>query len=279
MAIDARQLRARGAYEARVPLKTLVDDADQIEKILLGITARRWKFRVLAGAAVLAGLAILIVSAALSMGPLAFGGLLVFVFGVVVFVYSFFDGAALIKSRDRVLIMKDLPKTLQPDADPRSAFSVLLELKSQPKLVSEEAWAARTNGKQRLFEEEVLSLEGKLLDGTVLTETVTELTRKRSFVNRNRKSKTKIRKRYLATVRFTYPGDVYSDARPAWTALQEEIRVPESATLRDTRVTEKAIIVKSVVILREDVAQTCAMMSLGAYRVLNLARRVAAGQS
>jgi len=55
--------------------------------------------------------------------------------------------------------------------------------------------------------------------------------------------------------------------------------VPESATLRDTRVTEKAIIVKSVVILREDVAQTCAMMSLGAYRVLNLARRVAAGQS
>ncbi len=279
MAIDARQLRARGAYEARVPLKTLLDDVDQIGKLLEEITARRRKFRVFAGISVLAGLVSLMVSGVVASGAAAFCGLLAFVFGVILFIYSFVDGAGLLKCRDRVVILKDLSKTLQPDADPRSPFSVLLILKSQPKLVSEEAWLARNNGKQRSFEEEFLSLEGKLLDGTVLTGSVEELTRKRTFVNRNRKSKTKIRKRYLATLRFAYPDDVYGDARPAWTALQEEVRVPESATLRDTRVTEKAIVVKGVVVLKEDVVQTCAMMSLGAYRVLNLARRVAAGRS
>jgi hypothetical protein len=117
-----------------------------------------------------------------------------------------------------------------------------------------------------------------LLDGTVLTETVKELTRKRTYVNQNRKSKTKIRQRYLATLRFVYPDDMYGDARPACAALQEAIRVPASATLRDRRVTEKAIVVKAVAVLTEDVVRTSAMLSLGVYRILNLARRVAAGR-
>ena len=205
-----------------------------------------------------------------------FSRLLAFFFGVILFIYSF-AGGRLIKSRDRVVMLKGLSGTLQPDADPQSPFSVRLALKRRPKLVRTEAWLARTKGKQDFLEEEFLSLEGKLLDGTLLTETVKELTRKRTYVNRNRKSKTKIRKRYLAILRCAYPDKVYGDARPAYAALQEEIRVPGSATVRDERVTEKAVVVKAVIMLNEDVVQTVAMLSLGVYRILNLARRVGAG--
>ena len=78
-------------------------------------------------------------------------------------------------------------------------------------------------------------------------------------------------------LRFSYPDAVYGDARPAYEALHEEIRLPGSATLRDTRVTEKAIVVKAMVMLKEDLDQTMAMLSLGVYRILNLARRVGCG--
>lgn len=274
--IDAKQLQARGVYEARAPLRTLFDDINQIGRMLEEMAAFRRKIRLIAGASILAGLASLFTSGVLSNKALAFLGLLALLFGVILFVYSFFDGG-LLKCRERVAMMKDLSKSLQPDADLRSFFSVRLALKRQPQLVSEEAWLARKNGKQRLFEDEFLSLEGKLLDGTAVTETVKELTRKRSYVNQNRKSKTKVRQRYLATLRFVYPDDMYGDARPACAALHEAIRVPGSATLRDTRVTEKAIVVKAVVSRQEDVVRTSAMLSLGVYRILNLARRVAAG--
>jgi hypothetical protein len=277
MVIDAKQLRARGAYDARVPLRTLFDDIDQIGRMLEEMAALRKRIRLIAGVSILAGLASVFTSGVLSNKGLAFFGLLALVFGVILFVYSFID-RGLLKCRDRVAMMKDLSKSLQPDTDLRSVFAVRLALKRQPQLVSEEAWLARNKGKQRFFEEEFLSLEGELLDGTVLTETVKELTRKRTYVNQNRKSKTKIRQRYLATLRFVYPDDMYGDARPACAALQEAIRVPASATLRDRRVTEKAIVVKAVAVLTEDVVRTSAMLSLGVYRILNLARRVAAGR-
>jgi hypothetical protein len=277
MVIDAKQLRARGAYDARVPLRTLFDDIDQIGRMLEEMAALRKRIRLIAGVSILAGLASVFTSGVLSNKGLAFFGLLALVFGVILFVYSFID-RGLLKCRDRVAMMKDLSKSLQPDTDLRSVFAVRLALKRQPQLVSEEAWLARNKAKQRFFEEEFLSLEGELLDGTVLTETVKELTRKRTYVNQNRKSKTKIRQRYLATLRFVYPDDMYGDARPACAALQEAIRVPASATLRDRRVTEKAIVVKAVAVLTEDVVRTSAMLSLGVYRILNLARRVAAGR-
>jgi len=79
---------------------------------------------------------------------------------------------------------------------------VRLAIKSRPKTIRTEAWSQRAKGKQQFMEEDFLSLEGELLDGTVLTETVTELIRKRTFVNSRRKSKTKIRHSYLATLRF-----------------------------------------------------------------------------
>jgi len=277
MAIDARQLQARGVYETRASLGTLFQDLDQIEKLFEEITAFRKKIRLVGALSALAGLAFAIAGSNLRSTALAFCAILAFVFFVVLLIYSFIYGRKLLKHRDRLAVFRDLAKSLQHDADLRSPFSVMLALASQAKLVREEAWLARKNGKERFFEETFLSLAGELVDGTALTETVTEFTRKRTYKNPRGKVKTKTRSRYLATVRFAYPNDVYGDAQPASAALNEEILLPAFATLRDTRVTDKAIVVKALVTRKEDVAQTCAMMSLGAYRILNLARRVAAG--
>jgi len=272
MASDVKQIRTRGAYEAQVPLRTLLEDAGRIERTLDQLAVRRKTLRILAGVAVLAGVVLFMVS----NGLLEFCAVLVLLGGVALFIYSFIDGAALLKGRDRVAVMKGLSEKLQPDAGAQSLFSVRLTLKSQPKVVRTEPCPKRPKGRQQFLEEDFLTLEGKLLDGTVITETVKELTRKRTFLNSNRKSKTKIRRRYLATLRFVYPQRLYGDARPASAALNEQIRLPGCATLRGTRVTEKAIVVKAMVDSKDHLAQTTTMLSLGAYRILNLARRLAA---
>ena len=275
--VSEAELRTRGVYEAKVPLTALLDDASHLSQMLDKIVARRKLFRWISGAAVLAGIVSIIASNGLSNVMLTFGGYAAVFFGVILFIYSFFYQSALADGRDRVVIMKGLSEKLQPDADARSLFAVRLAIKKQPKLIRKEGWSKRPKGQQQFLENDILSLEGKLLDGTVLTETVKELTRIRSYVNSRSKSKTKIRHRYLAALRFTYPQVVYGDARPACEALHEEIRLPGCATLRGTRVTEKAIVVKAIVDKKDDLAQTTAMLSLGAYRILNLARRVAAG--
>ena len=175
----------------------------------------------------------------------------------------------------RYELLKNLFDVLQRDADQRSSFSVKLALKPQPALLREEPWPDRKNGKQKFFEEDYLSIEGELLDGTVLSENLTELTRKRSFTNPRGKSKTKTRSRYILALKFRYPNDVYADARPAHQALHEQIRVPSTAIVRETRVDEKAITVKSMVTIEQEIVQATTMTCLGAYRILNLARRMA----
>ena len=221
------------------------------------------------------GIVLAIGAGVVGINFLAFLAFLAFTTGVGLFIYSFVYGRAMHGHQSRCQLLKDLFKVHQQDADPRSPFSVRLAMKSQPTLVKEEPWADRKNGKQKFFQEDYLSIEGELLDGTVLSENLTELTRKRSFTNPRGKSKTKTRSRYILALKFRYPNDLYKDARPAQQALHEGIRVPPSANVRDTRVDEKAITVKSMVKDEKEIVQTTAMTCLGAYRILNLARRLA----
>ena len=273
MAIDAKRLQANGIYESRGPVAALFQDFDHIEAVLRDIAAFKRKLRLIAALSAVIGLACAIIASSLGIPALGFGSVLAFTFFLVLFVYSFIYGGKLRRHQDRIAIVKDIVKPLQRDVDCRSPFSIRLILGNQPALVREEVWPGRKSGKQRFFEEVFLSIECELLDGTALTEAVTELTRKRSFKNPRGKIKTKTRCRYLAALRFDYPKELYGNAQPASAALQEEIRVPHSAVIRDARVTEKAIVLKATVNLKQDIAQTSAMMSLGAYRILNLARR------
>jgi hypothetical protein len=277
MPIDAQRLRTEGVYEAGNPLGSIFDDMRQIEVVLQETEVMRRKLRRFAGLAVLVFLAFAIAAGVMGSAAMGFLAFAAFVFGLILFIYSFVYGRSMHKHHARFELMKALFQLLQRDADRRATFRVKLALKEQPKLLREEPFPQRKNGKQKFFEEEYLSVEGELLDGTAIHESVTELTRKRTYTNPRGKTKTKSRKRYLVTLRLDYPAEVYGDARPAQEALHEEMRVPPSATVRDLRVNEKAIAAKVVVESDQEIGQACGMVSVGAYRILNLARRVAAG--
>ena len=276
MALDKKQLQTAGTYQAQGPLRSILEDIDEIGNFLEEIKNQRRKYRRFGGISMLGGLILAVLASILHLNAVGFLAFLAFATGVGLYIYSFVYGRAMHTHHSRYELLKGLFEVLQRDADPRASFSVKLALKPQPALLREEPWPDRKNGKQKFFEEDYLSIEGELLDGTVVSENLTELTRKRSFTNPRGKSKTKTRSRYMLALKFRYPNDVYSDARPAYQALHEQIRVPSSATVRETRVDEKAITVKSMVQSEKDVAQTTAMTCLGAYRILNLARRVAA---
>ncbi|HEV2690543.1 MAG TPA: hypothetical protein VGV35_18425 [Bryobacteraceae bacterium] len=277
MAIDAQKLRTSGVYEVRAPFATLLQDLDQIGDMVQAAEDKRHKLRRYAGIAMIAGLVSAVAAGILNTNALGFCAFLAFTAGVGLFIYSFVTGRDLHKHHDRYELLKELSKTMQVDADPKAKFAVKLALKSQPSLLREEPFPQRKNGKQKFYEEDFITIAGELLDGTYLEETVTELRRERSFTNPRGKSKTKTRSRYLLAVRLGYPNDVYGDARPAQQALKEQIRVPSSATIKNVAVSEKTIAVKAMVRVEKEIPQASAMMCLGAYRILNLARRVAGG--
>jgi len=276
MSLDKKQLETAGTYQGQGTLRSILEDIDEIGNFLGAIEGKRHKLRRYGGISMLAGILLAIAASILRINALSALTFLAFATGVGLYIYSFVYGRAMHTHHSRYELLKNLFGVLQRDADPRSPFSVKLALKPQPALLKEEPWADRKNGKQKFFEEDYLSIEGELLDGTVVSENLTELTRKRSFTNPRGKSKTKTRSRYMLAMKFRYPNDVYADARTAHQALHEQIRVPPTATVRETRVDEKAITVKSMVQSEKEVVQTTAMTCLGAYRILNLARRVAA---
>jgi hypothetical protein len=178
----------------------------------------------------------------------------------------------------RLGVAKERIAMLKQDAGEKSSFTFRLAMASKPRQVSEDVWHGRKHGKQVFLEETWLSLEGRLLDGTVVTDEIKDMIRRRTFTNPRGKHKVKTRTNYLVNIRLSYPGELYGDARPAGNALHGDCKVGPSAMLRGVRVTEKAIVLKALVTSEKEIIQTAGMLSIGGYRILNLARRMAAGQ-
>lgn len=275
MAIDTEQLGKQGSYEVKAPLPSVLGDVDQIVRIIEDRQAFRKKLRRSAGLCLVISIVAGIASATINSGILfGFVSFPAFVACIALFIYSFVYSNQMLKHRNRCDLLKQLATSLQQDAGSRASFSVRLALQNSSKLVSEEPWEQRKNGKQQFFEDEWITLGGRLLDGTAFSESITELIRKRSFTNPRGKHKTKTRSRYLLNLRFDYPADLYGDPRLI-RQQPEEIRVPASATVKDVRVTDQSIAVKAIVLYPEELMQTCAMLSLAVYRILKSSRRLA----
>jgi hypothetical protein len=278
MAIDVQRLRAECVYETDAPLRSILDDLEQIKSLLQSTAGRRGKL-IRFGVILLIASIIGIIIGAIIAKPFVIGLCVMLVIAsIVLLIYGGTYGRRLLKHGTRLVRLKKRLGIIQQDAPAQEDFSVRLSLVSTPQVLSGEPWPVRKHGKQQFSKESWLSIEGPLLDGTMLSEEITELSRKRTFTNQNGKRKTKIRSRYLVTLRFVYPSDLYGDASRAHSALHEEVRVPPSATIRAVRVNEKAITLKALVRNENEIVQTAGMLSMGAYRVLNLARRVLAGQ-
>jgi hypothetical protein len=278
MGLNQQQLEKQGIYEAKCPLSSLLSDLDQVARIAEGLKARRRTRAHTAVFTILGGLLGAVLGAALSLGPLVGISIMAILAGIVWWIYSFFSFGKVLDHRARLDIARERLAMIQQDAGAQSPFELRLALASNPKRVSEEALPGRKNGRQRIFEDAWLSLEGRLLDGTVITDEIKDLKRERTYSNPRGKRKTKFRVTYLVSVRFSYSNDIYGDARPAGQAMQSQVKVAPSAMLRCVRVSEKAILLRALVMSDRDIARTVGMLSLGGYRILNLARRMAAGQ-
>jgi len=276
MAIDAKKLETSGVYETCAPFPSVLEDLAELGDMVVAAEAKRVNLKRYGIRAMILGGASAVAAGFINSNVLGLCALLAFATGVGLFIYSRMAGRDLHNHHDRYELLRDISKTLQTDADPKAKFTARVALRSSPELVKDEPYGKRKHGKQQFYSEELLSLSGELLDGTFFQETVTEQCRCRTFVNPRGKSKTKTRYRYMLAVRFAYPGDVYGDARVAQRALDEVIRVPSSAMIKGVGVTEKTIAVKATVNEEKQIPETSAMVWLGAYRILNLARRSAA---
>jgi hypothetical protein len=111
-----------------------------------------------------------------------------------------------------------------------------------------------------------------------VTDEIKDALRARSIRTARGRTKTKTRTQHLITVRFSYSKKLYGNARAAGQALQNEVKVPYGAALRGVRVTEKALTLKAMATSNNTIIPTIGILSLSAYRVLNLARRMTAAQ-
>lgn len=277
MAVNAQQLEKEGIYEGKLPIAALLADLDQIGVIVHNAEACKKKQKKLAMYLAIGGLFgsmagfVLLPLLVLTI-PAAIGGI----------IWAFYLLAVtgkLLEHPKRMEFAKERLTTILPDAKPDKPFSLRLSLSSKPVQLSQGAWHGRKNGKQEFLEETWFSLEGPLLDGTELIDEIKELKRVRTFSNPRGKHKTKSRITHLVNVRFCYPTTRYGDARPAEQALRGKTKLCPGATLRSVRCTEKAIALKALVSTDQAIAQTAGMLSMGGYRILNLARRMAARQS
>jgi hypothetical protein len=275
MAIDGKKLRDSGVYETSAPFPAVLEDLDEIGNMVQAAEAKRLNLKRYGGWSMILGIVSAVAAGFINSNALGFCAFLAFAIGVGLFIYSRTAGRDLHNHHDRYELLRDISKTLQADADPKAKFTVRVALRAAPKLLKDEPFH-RKHGKQQFYAEEFLTVSGELLDGTFFEETITAQTRHRTFVNPRGKSKSKTRSRYILAIRFGYPNDIYGDARPAQRALDELIPVPPSAMIKGVGVTGKTIAVKASVMEEKEIPQTSAMVWLGAYRILNLARRAAA---
>ena len=278
MAFDQQQLEKHGIYETKSSLSGLLSDLDQIARIAAAMEVQRKKRRNLGIWILVGGLVGVVAGLATGIGALVGLSVLAIIGGPCWIIYASVTAGKLCDHPVRLQIARERIAMIQQDSSPQAHFSIRLALASNPVKLSDAEWSRRKNGKEQLFEESWLSLEGHLLDGTVIADEIKDLIRKRTYSNPRGKRKTKSRINYLVNIRFYYPKKLYGDARPAEQALHGEVKVAGSAALRSVRVTEKAIALKALVGLNKDITQTVGMLSVGGYRILNLARRMAAAQ-
>lgn len=180
---------------------------------------------------------------------------------------------------ERVETLRLALNMLNQDAGKKTRFDVTLRLHAQRQQVSEGPNPRKAGGKQIFYKDSWLSLSGRLGDGTLISESCTDLTRERT--KRNPRGKTKRKERHIALLRvqLDYDRARYGDASIAARRLRVAFRPPPAATgaqFKEVKTTDKSIAVKAILTGSPTPASLQAVSEailLGGYRILNLARR------
>lgn len=276
MSIDAAQLKATGVYASQSPIAALLRDLGDIEQLCQKWKAYRTRVRWLCFGLLVGGFLALVllneIPGMVVLGPVA---MLVAIAG---FVYAYRYARNSVLQVERCGTVRTIVETFRNDTHPQSPVSVKVSLGNERTMLSQSDWAARKKGKQRFYRSGWLTIENQFLDGSKLSGTVTDLIRERTFVNPRGKRKKKIRTHHLVAMRLRYEAEVYGDASRAPQQLQAAVKTPSTARLKGIEVTDGDIKLKATVNITSDLPKTCTMLLLGAYRILNLSRKVSAGQ-
>ncbi len=268
MAIDERKLKEDFVFSGQGTASELTADLDQVaaldEKIKQRIRLIRWSALV-----VFVGMAILAVTAWPAFWALAV------VLPVGILIYS-----AVAANRpvlqDRVSFLRLILRTLGQDTGQKGRLKVMMRLRSTREKLTEGVNPAKPSQKQKLFRDTWLTLDGRLSDGTSIHESCIDLIRQRLKKNARGTVKTKERRICLLRVQLDYNSETYGDATVIAGRLATPFLLPGGAAIKVSSFTPKALAMKAIV--KGDVTPTNLLkvseaLLLGAYRILNLARR------
>jgi hypothetical protein len=266
--IDQQKLNQEAIFEGRGTVAELVGAMDQIaileNKDKKRISSIRW---------IALAVFLVLVTAAAKFGafPIVVGGLA----GVGLLIYS----VVLSKARivhERVEFLRLILNMLSQDCGQRGRFQVLLRLRSKREKISEIPNPKNKGGKQRLFRDAWLSLNGRLGDGTSISTSCTDLIRQRTKKNPRGKIKTKERRLCLLRIQLDYDAARYGDAAVVAPKLENPFRLPAGVQLKAFSYTPQALAMKTIIQgnpLAAGLHAAAEALLLGAFRILNLARR------
>ena len=267
--MNAAELIKTGIYEAKGSMGSIAHDMDEIE-VLVRNRKRQTKIILICGL-----VAFGIGAALTSVQPWIGVPLMVLAGGGLYVCYVYHRGTPDVL--DRLKLVRGLAVMLANDAALKAPASIRMSCDQKGTMLSEAPWPNRKNGKERRASCDWLRLETTMLDGTEFSQTVTDFFRDRTYTNPRGKSKKKRRTTSVVVQRYKFPSDIYGDPAGFPEQIQQLVHLPQSATLRDLRVNAKTLTAKVHVKLNTDLLQSCTMLSLGAYRILNLSRQVGEG--
>ncbi len=268
MAIDQQRLQHEYLFTGRGTAGELILALEQVGPIEAKLKARPARVRWVA----------LIVFLILAASPFAGGpnlSFLTFVTPIALLIYSAFMDKGVVL-HDRVELLRRTLTMLNNDAASRGRFEVQLRLRPNKTKVSEGPNPGKGGGKLVLFHDAWLTVKGKLSDGTAISESFVDLTRQRTRRGSSGKMKTKERRLCSIRLQLKYNTALYGNASGLSGRLQKPFRLPAATIVKAVKTNDTSFDIKATV--KGDVTSgplhaASEAVWLGAYRILNLARR------
>jgi hypothetical protein len=180
---------------------------------------------------------------------------------------------------DRYELSKKIVSMVNRDRTPKSNVKILIHFTpagKRGKKIQTLPHPHKRGWKLDIFEDQWLTLEGKFLDSTNFSLTLTDLNRRAYGTNPRGKSKSKNKpKGTEINLKLSFPRKKYGSIHVIQNAAPEAVKLPEEVNLKRMKVTGKAIdltVNTPHFFKQEEMYQTITMMFLSLYQVLNFAK-------
>lgn len=185
-----------------------------------------------------------------------------------------------LKLRDaRCELPKKILSMVNRDRTPKSNVKILIHFTPADKMgkkIQTLPHPSKRDWKLDIFEDQWLTLEGKFIDSTNFSLTLTDLNRTAYGNNARGKSKSKNKpKGTEINLKLSFPSKKYGSIHVIQKAAPEAVKLPEYVNLKRMKVTSKAIdltVNTPLILSQEGLYQTITMMFLSLYQVLNFAK-------